>query len=77
VLLGHVLERGEVHVSRRRDHRVEVLEFQALYPRVEVELDLSVQRRDLVAEGYDVAHNIDNPWEESCLETSPWHAPVS
>ncbi|WNG52130.1 LysR family transcriptional regulator [Archangium minus] len=41
-----------------------VLEFQALYPHVEVELDLSVVRRDLVGEGYDVALRTTRALEE-------------
>ena len=32
-----------------------MLEFQRAHPGVEVELDLSIQRRDLIADGYDLA----------------------
>jgi DNA-binding transcriptional LysR family regulator len=32
-----------------------MLEFQRMHPGVEVELDLSIQRRDLIADGYDLA----------------------
>ncbi|WP_257457986.1 LysR family transcriptional regulator [Archangium lipolyticum] len=41
-----------------------VLAFQGAYPNVEVEIDLSVLRRDLVADGYDVALRTTRALEE-------------
>jgi DNA-binding transcriptional LysR family regulator len=41
-----------------------VLAFQGTYPNVEVEIDLSVVRRDLVGDGYDVALRTTRALEE-------------